>query len=46
MFKTWKSLSYLALLVGGALFQGGCGFFAANSQTRLLFDILKEDIFG
>jgi hypothetical protein len=44
MFKNWKSLSYLALLVGGALFQGGCGLF--GPQGRLLFDLLREDLFG
>jgi hypothetical protein len=46
MFKNWKSLSYLALFVGGALFGGGgCGFLSSQN-ARLLFDILREDLFG
>ena len=44
MFKRFKMLSYLAVLVGGTLLQfGGCNL---GGQTRWLLAILQEDIFG
>jgi hypothetical protein len=47
MLKNWKSLSFLALTMGGTLFHLGCGLLGGGGASSILiFDILREDLFG
>ena len=45
MFKRFKVWIYLAVLFGGSLLGGGCGF-GLDNNARILWAILREDLFS
>ena len=47
MLKRLKVWTYLAVLLGGSLLGGGCGYgLDLDNVTRVIVAILNEDLFG
>jgi len=46
MSKRMKIWAYAAVLTGGALLQGGCGFLGNGYQYAWILAWLQEDLFG
>ena len=46
MFKRFKVWIYLAVLFGGSLLGGGCGGLGLDNNARILWGILREDLFS
>ena len=46
MIKRVKWWMYLAVLFGGSLFGSGCGGLGLGENARVLWYILREDLFS